>query len=360
MFMIRAISLFSGAGGMDVGFSNAGINTIIANEFDKHAAQTYRLNHPNTKMIEGDLEDNMSKIIAEKNIDLVFGGPPCQGFSVAGKMEPDDPRSKLIFKFCDVIEAVKPKAFVMENVKALGKLDKFKAVRLELYKRFKRMGYSYSKVVLNAKDFGVPQSRERVFFIGIPDHAAAIKLSDFDEFKKDAPTLKQAIQKLGKAGTKNNPKITKAKITLAAKPSLRKSPYAGMLFNGRGRPLNPSTWSSTLLASMGGGGTPIIDERQLYDDEIGWVEDYHKKIVTGEIQPQFGEAPEFLRRLTIDEAAILQSFPDNYQFSGPQSKVFSQLGNAVPCQLAYAIAACLKVALSSAASRTSEDLFAAE
>jgi len=345
---LKAISLFTGAGGMDVGVINAGFDVVLASEIDAHACNTYRKNHPNTILIEGDIDENIDEIAQLENIDLdlVIGGPPCQGFSVAGKMNPSDPRSKLVFSYCDVVERIKPKAFIMENVKALGSLAKFEGIREEFFRRMELVGYQVTMNILNAKDFGVPQSRERVFFIGIKKEFQPITLNHFKSFKKDAITLRQAIMHLGRMGSKNNPNITNAKITLAKKPILRKSPYAGMLFNGQGRPLNPEAWSSTLPASMGGNRTPIIDENQLYDNEPAWVEDYHQQIMSGNINSEYKEAPKRLRRLTIDEAAILQTFPDNYKFSGPQSKIFTQIGNAVPCKLAEIVAKAVKHSLS--------------
>jgi len=334
----RAISLFSGAGGMDVGFKNAGFTVIAANELDRHACNTYRKNHPESLLIEGDITEKFDEITSLENIDVVFGGPPCQGFSVAGKMDASDPRSKLVFSFCDVIEQIRPKAFVLENVKSLGKLEKFRDVRAEMFRRFNSCGYSVAMVILNAKDFGIPQSRERVFFVGTLNKYRIVSAEDFESHEKAAVSLREAIIHLGRVGTPSNPNITKAKITLAANPILRRSPYAGMLFNGQGRPLNPDAWSSTLPASMGGNRTPIIDEDHLYDYKPSWVEQYHREIMADGNLSEYTQTPSRLRRLTIDEAAILQSFPADYEFTGPQSRVFSQIGNAVPCDLAKVVA----------------------
>ena len=206
-------------------------------------------------------------------------------------------------------------------------------------------GYQVTMNILNAKDFGVPQSRERVFFIGVKQGLKPITTKQFMKFKVDAVTLRQAIAHLGYAGSPSNPNITKAKITLAKKPVLRKSPYAGMLFNGQGRPLNPDAWSSTLPASMGGNRTPIIDEYHLYENKPSWVEDHHQKIMSGECTNEYKEVPSRLRRLTVDEVAILQTFPTQYKFLGPQSRVFSQIGNAVPCKLAEIVVKVVKQSL---------------
>ncbi|WP_455294523.1 DNA cytosine methyltransferase [Vibrio parahaemolyticus] len=338
--MPTAISLFAGAGGMDVGVINAGFTVIAASELDPHASNTYRHNHPDTTLIEGDIDDetNFEQMVSHEGVDLVVGGPPCQGFSVAGKMDKDDPRSKLVFSYCSVVERVKPKAFIMENVKALGSLSKFEDVRKEIFRRMNKAGYNVSMNILNAKEFGVPQSRERVFFIGTKIGLPTVEKSAFDKYRAEAISLREAIGHLGRAGSETNPNVTKAKITLAANPVLRKSPYAGMLFNGQGRPINPDAWSSTLPASMGGNRTPIIDEDHLYDNKESWVEEYHRNLMAGNLAPEYTQAPPRLRRLTIDEAAILQTFPASYIFLGPQSKIFSQIGNAVPCKLAEVVA----------------------
>jgi DNA (cytosine-5)-methyltransferase 1 len=115
-----------------------------------------------------------------------------------------------------------------------------------------------------------------------------------------------------------------------------------MLFNGQGRPLNPDGWSSTLPASMGGNRTPIVDEEHLYKNSDSWVERYHALLMRGESATPELDVPKRLRRLTIDEVAILQGFPNDYIFIGSQSKVYSQIGNAVPCTLAAAVAATLR------------------
>lgn len=338
MKKITAVSLFSGAGGMDVGFERAGFEVVAANEMDSFACKTFRENHPGTTLLEGDINDHISGLAKYKNIDVVFGGPPCQGFSVAGKMDLNDPRSKLVFSFVDVVEKLKPKMFVMENVKSLATLDKFKNIREGLFRRFYNLGYSVSMNVLNAKDYGSAQNRERVFFIGSLHKISELVPSVLQSYKQKALSVRAVIQHLGPAGSDANAKVCNAKITLASNPILRKSPYAGMLFNGQGRPLNPDGWSGTLPASMGGNRTPIIDERHLYEYKDSWVESYHGKLMNGEPSTPELDVPKYLRRLTVDEASLLQGFPAGYKFIGPQSKVYSQIGNAVPCTLAEAVA----------------------
>ena len=340
---MRAISLFTGAGGLDVGFIDAGVEVIVASELNDDACETYAANHPETVLLTGDIRENKSRILEySKGIDIVFGGPPCQGFSVAGKMDPDDERSKLIWEFVDVVRLVKPRAFVMENVKALAKLAKWDSIRKQYLKMMGDLGYDIRVVVLNSKDYGVPQKRERVFFVGVErgfDYPIW-NLSNIIESKKEqAPTIRDILCSLPPLGTEGNPETCKAKITLAAKPIMRKSPYAGMFFNGMGRPIDLDGYANTLPASMGGNKTPIIDELYLRDRNAdNWVSDYHGKLLSGAIQPGFAEAPSRLRRLSLNEAAAIQTFPEGYIFKGSKSSIYKQIGNAVPCKLAKVVA----------------------
>lgn len=336
---IRTVSLFSGAGGLDVGAKSAGADIIWANDMMKEACETYRANI-GEHIVQGDLNEHLNELETLDNIDLIIGGPPCQGFSVAGKMDSEDLRSQLIWSYANVVSIVQPKAFIMENVKALGYIERWKGVRQTLLNKFRELGYSVSYIILNASDFDVPQSRERVFFVGfkgsnnfVPDLETMI-----EPYRHKSITVREALKVLDKAGTGNNASICKAKITLASNPILRKSPYAGMLFNGLGRPTKIDGYSATLPASMGGNKTPIIDEKELYDGEKPWIETYHASVSKDITKAMFKPAPSFLRRMTPAEAAILQTFPLTYRFCGSQSKIYTQIGNAVPCNLGKAVA----------------------
>lgn len=334
---LKAVSLFSGAGGMDVGFAQAGFKVQWANDFDKDACATYAANLSG-HIVCGEIENLIDTLDKFKGVDLVFGGPPCQGFSVAGKMDPHDPRSKLVWSFMEVVERLQPTAFVMENVRALAKLSKFQLVREELFRISSSLGYKTELLLLNSKDFGVPQSRERMFLIGLRDININAPLADYiRQFQKEAPTVREVILPLGRAGCETNSRTVNAKITIAQSPIMRKSPYAGMMFNGQGRPLDPDGHSCSLHASMGGNKTPIVDENHLYEDAESWVEQYHRHLMGGGKPYALNSTPKYLRRLTVDEAMLLQTFPKNYQFKGPQSSVFRQIGNAVPCRLAEAV-----------------------
>lgn len=340
---LTAISLFSGAGGMDVGFINAGIRPIFANELDAVACSTYVANH-GTVMEQGNILDHLGTLRRFRGVDVVFGGPPCQGFSIAGKMDPNDERSTLIRTFFDVVDLVEPLAFVCENVKALATLSRWSGVRDELMLRASKK-YNAALIVLNSSEFGVPQNRERMFLIGLRkgyglksnDSLKHLLMSQLDKQRKSACTVRDVVRALGPAGSATNSRVCNAKITYAINPVLRKSPYAGMLFNGAGRPLNPEGSSSTLPASMGGNKTPIVDEKSIFEGSVSYIEEYHSHLMKG-LKPLEGEAPEQLRRLTVDECLAIQTFPADYIMMGSQSAAYRQIGNAVPCLMAEAVA----------------------
>jgi DNA (cytosine-5)-methyltransferase 1 len=332
-----AVSLFTGAGGMDVGFEAAGFNVLWANDINEPACRTYERNHKG-QIACGPIEQFLGELKRFEGVDLVFGGPPCQGFSVAGKMDATDARSQLVWRFFDVIKTIRPAAFVMENVKALAALEKWKPVREEMFRRTSQLGYDCGLVVLNSRLFGVPQSRERMFLIACRTKRnvrAGVNLTS--RHTSQPRKVREILQELGPAGTPGNTRVCRAKVTMAARPVLRRSPYAGMLFNGQGRPINPDGVSATLHASMGGNKTPIVDEEHVYRNQPAWIESYHAHLMKGGDPLPFEGAPPFLRRLTVDEAIRIQTFPADYDFVGSQGQVFTQIGNAVPCRLANGV-----------------------
>jgi len=176
----KIISLFSGAGGMDIGFGMAGFQTAVAVEYDKSCCETLRTNNPNLKVIHGDISKvKTSEILKVGGLKVteaavVIGGPPCQSFSLAGKrMGMEDSRGKLVLEFIRVVRESLPKVFVMENVKGMVNWQKGKAIEAIMNEIaapiiFENISYSYNVniAVLNAADYGAPQLRERVFLVG--------------------------------------------------------------------------------------------------------------------------------------------------------------------------------------------------
>lgn len=336
---LNTVSLFSGAGGLDIGAIMSGANIIWANDKMREACDSYTKNI-GPHIHKGNIDDLKPELANLRgNVRLIIGGPPCQGFSVAGKMDAEDERSKLIWSYTDIVETILPDAFIMENVKALGLLERWANIRTSLLNRLRSLGYSVTLCILNATDYNVPQARERMFIVGFKGNANA--QLDLDAmlmpYRKKAQTVREALSVLDRAGTGNNTSVCNAKITLTPNPVLRKSAYAGMLFNGLGRPLKLDGYSATLPASMGGNKTPIIDEKALYEGKRPWVETYHEELMKDASVARHTNVPTYLRRLTVDEARVLQTFPLDYEFCGSQSSQYTQIGNAVPCNLAEAI-----------------------
>lgn len=340
---LKAISLFSGAGGLDVGFERAGYEIVWANEFDHDAAVAWRQNRPNNAnvMVEGDINGHLRDLEPLSGaVDVLFGGPPCQGFSVAGKMNPNDERSVLVWSFLKAVEIVRPRVFVIENVAALARLAKWKAVRDGIVSRARALGYETTYRVHLASDYGVPEKRERVIFVGLLDGCGSVdRLYDaLGSYRSQPRPLRDVLTSVGDYGSDANPQTCSAHISLAKAPVMRRSPYAGMLVNGAGRPMDLEGCAPTLPASMGGNKTPIVDQMALERGCENWFVGYHRRLLAGETTPGAETVPSYMRRLTLAEAAAIQTFPRGYIFAGKKTKRYKQIGNAVPCGLAEAIA----------------------
>lgn len=332
-----------------MGFEAAGFETLFANEFDHDAADTWRANRPEIacRMVEGDINDHIGALSSYEDVSVLFGGPPCQGFSVAGKMDPNDARSQLVWTFMKAVEIVRPKVFVMENVAALGRLAKWRDVRDRIVSRGESLGYNVSFDIHHTPDYGVPENRDRIIFIGVRKDVGGTQVF-YEELnrRRAAPeSAREVLLSVGMFGTVDNPQTCTANVSLASNPVMRRSPYAGMLVNGAGRPIDLDGIAPTLPASMGGNKTPIVDEKALHDPSIpNWFETYHGMLVHGEVDPSEVQVPSTIRRLTIKESAAIQTFPRGYRFCGRKTKQYKQIGNAVPCRFAEAVAQSVYVA----------------
>ena len=335
---MKCVSLYTGCGGLDLGFGDAGFQTMWANDIDPFALETYRneLKRRGHALPEIFCGDVLKAVLPPKgSADVVIGGPPCQGFSVAGKMDPNDPRSKQVWEFFRVVEELEPAAFVMENVKSLATNSRWAGTIEALEAKGEALGYKCRVLILNAADYGVPQMRERMFLVGSKERTMRVPVSVMKR-----KSVREALASLPTFGKPGNDSICKAKVTAAKTPVMRKSPYAGMLFNGQGRPVDLEAAALTLPASMGGNRTPIIDQMALEEGEEPWIVGYHSHLEAG--GEPVSEVPARMRRLTVEEAACLQGFPTGMVFSGSQCTKFRQIGNSVPPALGMAVAVELK------------------
>jgi len=347
------VSLYAGAGGMDIGFALAGFAPTWVNELDPYAAATNELafkrlrdERPHLAVSAWEFHTGSLLEVDTRNLpkrgsaDLVIGGPPCQGFSVAGKMDPTDERSNHVFHFMDIVERVAPRAFVLENVKALYLNRRWSDIRRRLLESAADLGYRTIMVLCNASHFGVPQARERMLLIGV---RGGEPVAPIPTTAARPPTLREALAQLPRLGEPGNDSICRARVTPAKSPVMRRSPYAGMMVNGAGRPMDLDSPASTLPASMGGNKTPIVDQEQIDDGADPWIVEYHSRLWTG-AQPR-RTIPKRMRRITVHEAAAIQTFPLDMEWQGPQSSQYRQIGNAVPPRLALAAAEAVKRSL---------------
>lgn len=333
-----AVSLYCGAGGLDLGFTRAGFEVRWAIDRDSFAIETYSANLGPHGVCGDVLTVDPPAGIRP---DLVIGGPPCQGFSVIGRMDPGDPRSRHVDHFFDIVEALQPRALVMENVKALGASPRWERIRTRLLERADSLGYRCSVFVLNAQDYAVPQSRERMFLIGFVD---AIPELPQPTTSSRPPTVREALRALPPFGEPGNDASCAAQIVPARKPIMRPTAFRGsLLFNGSGRPLQLDAPAKTLPASMGGNATPIVDQEELDRGARPWVVGYHERLQRGH-EPLL-RVPKRLRRITVQEAAALQTFPPDWTFAGPRVAQYRQIGNAVPPSLAEAVARSVRATL---------------
>jgi DNA (cytosine-5)-methyltransferase 1 len=339
------LSLFSGAGGLDLGFARAGFTVVWANDIDAYACETYRRNL-GPHVHHGDVRAvDVSRLPLG---DVVIGGPPCQGLSVGGEQRPGDPRNDLLWEFVRVVGATQPRGFAMENVPSLAgltraSLARWGPLRDRLLRALAGLGYAVRVFLLDASNFGTAQRRRRAFFVGTahglppvlgvpPPPGVAGRLV----------TAGEALRSLPPPGPGNEGPCP-ARITLARNPQKRRSAYAGMLLNGAGRPIDLSRPAPTVCASSGGNKTLVIDESELRHGAAPWAPGYHAHLEAG--GEPLAEAPARLRRLTLTEAALLQGFPAGYVFAGPPASRWRQIGNAVPPPLAEAVARALLGAL---------------
>ncbi|MEV4421949.1 DNA cytosine methyltransferase [Patulibacter sp. NPDC049589] len=333
-------SLYSGAGGLDLGFQQAGFELQWAIDFDRHAVETYNRNIADHAVCGDVLQHDPPPGLRP---DVLIGGPPCQGFSVIGRMNPSDERSKHVFHFLDVVADLRPRAFVMENVKALAVNERWAGIREGLRKRAKSLGYEVDVFVLNASHYGVPQARERMFLIGYRD---GVPTKPAATTKDRPPTVREALAVLPRIGEPGNDGVCTARVIPARAPVMRPTAYRGsLMFNGSGRPLYLDGAAKTLPASMGGNATPIIDQDELDHGALPWAVEYHARLMAG--KPPLKRAPKRMRRITVQEAAVLQTFPATWEFQGPQGARYRQIGNAVPPNLAHEVANAVREHLAS-------------
>jgi DNA (cytosine-5)-methyltransferase 1 len=332
-----AIDLFSGCGGLSYGFSQSGISTMIAVDNWKDSLLTLETNHPDTKALDFDLGSSHLKPLLNQltDADVVFGGPPCQGFSISGKRNPNDPRNKLYKGFYEVVANLRPKVFVMENVPNLASMDKGRLIS-EIELDFSKLGYQLTRRILLASDFGVPQNRRRLILIGT--------LSNFP-FQMPIPTFispeskitcLQALSDLPEDSVADGSEyLNEAKSNYQV--MMRMNSHG--IFNHEITNHSEQTKFIINLVPDGGNYKNLPPEFQdTRKVNIAWTRyASNKPSLTIDTGHRHHFHYKYNRIPTVRESARLQSFPDSFVFKGSKTSQYKQVGNAVPPLLAKAI-----------------------
>lgn len=380
-----AIDLFAGVGGMSLGFEQAGFDVVAAVEFDPIHAAAHKLNFPRCSVICRDVRALSGRDIrtaaglGNRAVDVVFGGPPCQGFSLIGHRVLDDPRNSLVFHFLRLVDELRPRTFVMENVPGMASGSHTKLLS-ELVDRFKDLGYRVRQPhrILNAVNFGVPQSRRRLFLIGARQ----------DTFLPEYPTPKTVPPPNGHSATSSGslkldlPVCPTAKEAIGDLPDIEdhdslfetdeircklngRSRYAQTL---RGEIADPSDYSYTrkydasVLTGCLRARHTMRSRKRFAATPPGMTEPISRffRVPLGGIcnTLRAGTAtdrgafsaprpihPTSPRCISVREAARLHSYPDWFRFHSTIWHGFRQIGNSVPPLLARSVAACVVAAL---------------
>ncbi|WP_312502948.1 DNA cytosine methyltransferase [Lacrimispora sp.] len=340
---LNLLDLFCGCGGLSCGFERAGYNILLGIDNDAKALETFELNHNGAKSICGDITEitykkDIKPLLDGKEIDVIIGGPPCQGMSLSGPRKFDDPRNKLYLSYIRLVEEIKPKAFVIENVPGLVALFDGQ-IKDSIIEKFTKMGYNIQYKILCAADYGVPQSRKRVVFVGMkngdftyPDQlpeqvTCSMALSDLppleNEIGEEVAEYETKPQNAYQKIMREKSNVVKNHIAACHSEKVRTIislvPDGGNYKNLPEQYRNSRNFHVAWTRFASNKPAPTID--------TGHRHHFHYK---------YNRVP------TVRECARLQSFPDDFIFLGNKTQQFRQVGNAVPPLMAQAIAKKLK------------------
>lgn len=343
----KVIDLFCGCGGLSLGFEMAGFEPALAIDLWKDAIVTYNHNREHKVGICEDIHNLTDEYLESLNqngeIVGVIGGPPCQGYSTVGTRDINDPRNHLYMQYCRVVEKVRPKFFVLENVKGLTTLMNG-MFRDDIYNRFSALGYTVVYKIINAAHYGVPQNRQRVFFVGIRD--TEFQFPEANE--EQIITCSDALSDL--------PLLDEFDGDLLVHEYLcdPQNEYQAKIRNGSTCVLNHqitkhSDQTKQIISMIPDGGKIKDLPREYWD-----IRKYNKAFERMSSQKPSNTVDTGHRNYfhysenripTARENARLQSFPDSFEFIGTRTSQYKQIGNAVPPLLAHAIAVAIKKVL---------------
>ncbi|MFA6525023.1 MAG: DNA cytosine methyltransferase [Patescibacteria group bacterium] len=341
----NVVELFSGCGGFSCGFEKAGFNIFLGVDNDQPSLDTFKKNHQNSVVMNLDLSRNnaIDKIIKVTNgtkVDIIIAGPPCQGFSLTGTRLKDDKRNKLFNTVFDLAEHLKPKAIIIENVPGLETLYGGVAKK-RILERYDELGYEVTSHVLFAPDFGVPQIRKRIVFVGILKKIGKKFIFSKPLLNKDNyVNCEEAIGDLPKREKEFGNEVDKYIKAPKTKYQKEMRGKTIKLFNHVSTKHSPHVIDVISQVPEGGNYKNLpkgVGETRKFNE--AWTRYHSKKpsktIDTGHrnhFHYKYNRVP------TVRENARLQSFPDHFIFTGSKTQQYRQVGNAVPPLLAYSIA----------------------
>lgn len=347
-----AIDLFAGCGGLSKGFMDAGFDVIVGVDNDNAALETFKLNHNGAVALNADLSkqetfDEIKRIAGKRQIDVIIAGPPCQGFSLTGPRNFDDKRNKLYLAVFEVVKQYKPKAFIIENVPGMATLYNGE-IKAEILKRFKALGYNVECRILIAADYGVPQMRKRLIFMGIRKDLGEPCFPEPQFTPDNYRTCRDALSDL--PGLTDTLGTEESEYTSAPKTEYQR------IMRGKCKVLHNHT--ATNHTQMVKDTIALVPEGGNYKDlpqGVGESRKFHeawtrydgnkpsRTIDTGH-RNHFHY--EYNRVPTVRENARLQSFPDDFVFIGTRTQQYRQVGNAVPPLLGYHLGLAVKAIIS--------------
>jgi DNA (cytosine-5)-methyltransferase 1 len=347
----KFIDLFCGCGGLSKGFTLAGFDCVGGIDFNQAAINTFNHNFDNAKGLCCDLLEMSTERIVEEfgnlsEVDVVIGGPPCQGFSSANryKLEGEDPRNKLFFEFVKFVDLAKPKAILIENVRGIVTRDNGYA-KDRIYEIFESRGYKVAHKILDAADYGVPQHRLRNFFVMLKDEHF-----DFETIAKccELRTVSESIGELYSLES-NKDEVKKLNVSPVTNYQKYLRRNDNLIFNHDNRYPAEKVQHRISFVPQGGNWqcVPVelwpSDRNNRHSSAYKRLDEKQPSVTidTGNNHSNYFH-PLFNRIPTVREAARLQSFPDEFVFVGNRSEQYRQVGNAVPPLLAKAIASRIK------------------
>ena len=337
---LTVIDLFCGCGGLSLGFEKAGYHILLGIDNWKDALITFEKNHKNSNTLCADLSElsalDVEKEICGKKVDVIIGGPPCQGFSIAGKRIVEDDRNILYKSFVRMVEYFKPRAFVMENVPTILTIGQG-VVRNSIVSDFESLGYHVVCKVLTASNYGVPQNRRRAIFVGLLDELFDFNIPEVEH----KVTCEEALSDLPEGSLEDG----------AGYPIGSNSVYQRLMRSNSNGVYNHTITehdekTKTVISMVPDGGNSLDlpeEMRHIRNVHIAWTRLNSKK---PSITIDTGHRHHFHycwnRVPTVRESARIQSFPDDFIFLGSKTSQYKQVGNAVPPIMAKAIAEHLK------------------